>query len=429
MADLIWQGQIPPHVAAPTNPPPDLNNLDQYSPFQVMAYMEDFPHLAERIYRWGLSDSGPWTGLPQFHNEDALVQWHNNLAPSESIPGRLFPLDQLAELWEPLGYAADGVSYLLLAFDSSAELVFNYIAYHARNHLAFCNTNPTAPRLHRGVETFNGSHIDWALHIGEYTLFKAWWKCLDTPVATLNRPGREVRLSNESRIILCRTVTRAMADRLRTHNSVNLADVDTTNINGSIWHLALANPNSNFIEAIAPFQLDRIDLLAGHRQSPLELAQTNNRFSHFKKLLSVGANADLFVNLNNFPESRDKWFRTVLTYYRNINPNPGAQVQGGTLIHDVIRGLHLEITSLQSNRRLTPVQKARQRRALANKAIRLIRLVRLGSRYGRPDLTTQNENGETGLDVAQSHGYNDVFEALEENPLPHFPIPVVPMHF
>ncbi|KAL4786888.1 hypothetical protein BJX76DRAFT_364717 [Aspergillus varians] len=454
MADLIWQGEMPPLPAAPNRPPPDLNNLDQYTYNQIMTYMADFPPLSEAIYRWGRSPAGFWADLPQFHDEDALIEWHLSLTPEEDIPftaaaiannnaGWRFPIDRLiqqdqihslrslheAGFWEPLGYTAKGISYLKFAYDSGAEMTFNYIAYQARNELDFARAHPSAPRLHGQIIPSNPvNHLDWLLEVGEYKLFTVWWKTLDTPIGTLNKPRKPIDLNSESKRTLCQTATRGMADYLHTYNLIPLAQVHTSNMAGSAWHLAIANPNSNFIHFLAAHaNPNTINLLAGHMESPLQLAKTHSHFNHFKNLLSVGADADemVILELIEFPRPSDKWFRAACAHYRNINPNPGGHAQGGTLVHHVIRTLRNEIDAVQSNDGLTAAQKARRRQALMKRANGLIRIVRAGSLHGRPDLRTRDDEGRTAMALARQYGYHQIYAALEMNPLSNIAVPVV----
>lgn len=453
MTERIWEGQVPP-LPAPNRARPDLNNIGQLTYNQAIAYIGDFPDLSEHIYRWGLGQEDLWKDTPRVLARDDVIQWHEEINPvattfsqqeiADNNNGINFPIDWLvrrdmlqslhalhqAGLWTPTEYNAYGFSYLRLAYDNGAGLVFNYIAYHARHNLDFARSHPAVPGL-RGpflhAELVN--HLDWLLEIGEYKLFTVWWRYLDTPPTTINSEDKEIYLNKNSQIALCESTTLGMANYLRENNSVNLETVDTSSIRGSVWHLALKNPNSNFIEYLAKYA-DRktIDILAGHMESPLEAARTLNRFSHFKKLLSAGANPDKMVLLDllDLPRPSDKWFKAALGYFRNINPNPGEQVSGGTLIHQVISSLHRQITDVQSDPGLSTSQKAGKRRRLKARAADLIRLVRGGSLQGRPDLTTRDEQGKTAMVLAREYGYHELYTALEPSPLPNIEIPRVP---
>ncbi|OJJ08228.1 hypothetical protein ASPVEDRAFT_878653 [Aspergillus versicolor CBS 583.65] len=452
MTELIWRGQVPP-LAAPNRNPPDLNNLDQLSYNQAVAYIEDFPDVAERIYRWGLGKENRWRDTPRFYTPTNVVDWHEDINPeattfsqqeiSDNNNGINFPIDQLvrrdkvqalhalhqAGLWTPTEYNAHGFSYLRQAYQNGAELVFNYIAYHARHDLDFARSHPAVPSLHGAFLSSDlVNHLDWLLEIGEHKLFAVWWKYLDTPPTVLNSEGNEVHLNNHSLVTLCENTTLGLANYIRENNNVSLETVDTSNIRGSVWHLALKNTNSNFIDYLARYaDRTRIDLLAGHMESPLQAARTLKRFNHFKKLLSTGADPDEMVKLDllDLPRPSDKWFKTALGFFRNINPNPGQQVSGGTLIHQVIASLHREITEVQSNPHLSTSQKAGKRRRLKTRAADLIRLVRVGSIQGRPDLTTRDERGKTAIALAREHGYHELYAALEPSPLPNIEIPAV----
>lgn len=453
MTERIWAGQVPP-LQAPDRDPPDLNNLDQLTYDQAVAYIEDFPDLSEHIYRWGRGQENFWKDTPRLLTQNAAIEWHEEINPAaitftkqniaDNNNGINFPIDHLvrrdkihalhalhqAGLWTPTEYNAYGFSHLRLAYDNRAELVFNYIAYHARHDLDFARSHPAVPSLH-GKSFLSGdlvNHLDWLLEIDEYKLFTVWWKYLDTPPTTLNSEGNEVDLNKNSMISLFQTAPLGMASYLRENNNVHLETVDTSNIRGSVWHFALKNPNSNFIEYLAKYaNRNTIDILASHMESPLEAARTLDRFNHFKKLLAAGANPDnmVLLDLLDLPRPSDKWFKAALGYFRNINPNPGGQVSGGTLIHQVITSLHHKITDVQSNPHLSTPQKAGKRRRLKARAADLIRLVRGGSLQGRPDLTTRDEQGKTAMALAREHGYHELYAALEPSPLPNIAIPQV----
>ncbi|KAL4931439.1 uncharacterized protein BDV17DRAFT_288975 [Aspergillus undulatus] len=439
----IWRGHVPAYTHLGHLPLPDLNNFAQYTFNQLVIFMGDFPHLADAIFQWGRSPVGPWMQHAQFPNENALLGWHADRSPNVNFPlsqaqinantqGMRFPINQLIQLdrvdtlshlhraghWDPLGYTATGASYLSLATTSvGPKLTLHYILYLARRNPHFASRPVVSTLLTATPNTEN--HLDFLIRHCPHTVFTAWWRHLWQPTLDNNMA---IRLTEESQRTLCRRATNEQAALLRQCAKVDIGQVDMDGQTGSVWHLALENHNTDimdFLRGWAP--QNTINLYAGHSQTPLECAKANGLMLHFEKLLAVGAECDVMVrtDLAVLPRANDKWLIAALVHYRNINPPPpGGNVQSGTLLHTVLDALHGEKSSVQNNIWLTPAQKARRRKALVGRAKRHIQLVRAGSRYGRPDLTTRNAAGATALAMAHEDGFFELEGALQINPLP-----------
>ncbi|KAL4792237.1 hypothetical protein BDV19DRAFT_392411 [Aspergillus venezuelensis] len=437
----IWAGELPKFPVRGAPPPLNLNDLAQYPFAELVKLMARYPKHADAIFQWGRSPNGLWPHHAQFADENALVAWHATRAPGVNAPftmsqinrnlsGTLFPITVLIELdavaalaalhraghWVPMGYTANGGSYLLMASNRRSTCVLHYILSAARRDLDFARRPAQSSQLTAGVNnTIN--HVDLIIQNAEHQTFTKWWSYLQTASFRYQTP---IPLHNQSQIILCRAVTRHQAERIRICSGINLAHVNATT-HGTVWHLALSNRNTDFLDFLNVWAVpSSINSQGTHMETPLQNARTTGKTAHFRKLLSLGAECDAMVrsDLMAFPSVNDKWLIAACAHYRDINPSPGQRVQGGTLLHTVISGISFGIDKLTSNTWLTGTQKARQRKALIDRAKRLIYLVRAGSRHGRPDLATQDSQGRTASDLVRGRGYRELEGALQVNRLP-----------
>ncbi|KAL4954196.1 hypothetical protein BDW69DRAFT_183718 [Aspergillus filifer] len=437
----IWAGRLPNFPVNPALSPPDLNNLAQYPFAELVKLMAHYPQHADTIFQWGRCPNGLWPHHAQFPDENTLVAWHAARAPGSNAPfargqinrnlsGTLFPITVLIEMdavaalsalhraghWIPTGYTSNGGSYLLMASNRGSTYVLHYILSTARRNVAFARRPAQSSQLTAGINsTIN--HVDLIIQNAGHQTFTKWWSYLQNVSFRHQMP---IPLHNQSQIILCRHLTRHQAERIRICSNINLAHVNTTT-HGTVWHLALSNQNTDFLGFLnvwAP--ANSINSRGTHMETPLQNARTTNKMGHFKKLLSLGANCDVMVrtDLMTFPRVNAKWLIAACAHYRNINPSPGQRVRGGTLLHTAISGISFELDKLANNTCFTDAQKARQRKALIDRAKRLIYLVRAGSRHGRPDLSTQDSQGRTARDVVRDGGYRELEVALQVSWLP-----------
>ncbi|KAL4964265.1 uncharacterized protein BDV14DRAFT_201042 [Aspergillus stella-maris] len=440
----IWAGGLPNFPVHGAPRPPDLNNLAQYPFAELVKLMACYPQHAYAIFKWGQNPNGLWPHHAQFADENALVAWHATRAPGTNAPftlgqinrnlsGAVFPITVLIEMdavaalaalhraghWVPTGYTANGGSYLLMANNRRSTYVLHYILSTARCDLNFAQRLAQSSQLTAEINnTIN--HVDLIIQNAGHQAFTNWWSYLQN---TSFRHQTPIPLHNQSQIILCRTVTRHQAERIRICSGINLAHVNAST-HDTVWHLALSNRNTDFLDFIHVWAApNSINSRGIHMETPLQNARTTGKITHFRKLLSLGAECDAMVrsDLMSFPRVNDKWLLAACAHYRAINPSPGQRVQGGTLLHTVISGISFELDKLANNTWLTGAQKARQRKGLIDRAKRLIYLVRAGSRHGRPDLGTQDSQGRTARDLVRARGYRELEEALQVNRVPGAP--------
>ncbi|KAL2826468.1 hypothetical protein BDW59DRAFT_160985 [Aspergillus cavernicola] len=414
-------------------------NLLNYN--QVMDLMEAIPQFSVRIFDWGLS-VGPWQEHQQFSTQLEIIAWHHSLvnvvpplpSPAAAVNGNMaarnWPIERLirrnqwrcltrlhrANHWDPLSFSPRGVSYLHMAHDAGAKYTFNYIVHQARGNALFCTTNTSFENV-TGIQADN-VHFDFVLELDKYKIFRQWWRSIITTPPEVPLDPILV-LTEESQRILCRKAARPFAEYLRTHNNFHLATTSTTDIRGTVWHLAVENPNSNFVDFLATNGTQSIDMYSGHFQSPLDYSVTMDHFNVFKRLLSAGANPDPLVEhfIQDFEPATNKWLRASSAHYTRINSTTGQTANGGTIIHKIIEELHSRVTALNNaDLFLTPAQKARKRRNLIKTANGLIRLMRVGSRHGRPDMTARNLDQRTALDLALFCHFPALADVLQTNP-------------
>ncbi|KAL4811578.1 hypothetical protein BDW67DRAFT_189637 [Aspergillus spinulosporus] len=181
-----------------------------------------------------------------------------------------------------------------------------------------------------------------------------------------------------------------------------------------IWHNALNNPNLNFVDGLAahPAALATINNAITHPASALATAFQWDRLMNFERRLVVGADADAWARSADgiplWPHARSrswKYVKTAVRFNRNIEPAPGGQVNGGTLLHVIVRALESQLrqlATLLATRQITPAQYRGRRTTRYRQARAMIALVRNGNWLGNtPDVHTTNENGVTAAAAAQ----------------------------
>ncbi|KAI9375219.1 hypothetical protein BJX61DRAFT_539994 [Aspergillus egyptiacus] len=426
---------------------------------QTMMYMEQHPQHASEIFSWGTGSTGPWPNHVYFQTHNDVLNWHRSKASSSApltqpiaaatvqanIAAERWPIDhlirrnraaalrqlRLSRLWDPRGYSPRGMSYLRLAHESGAHDVFDCIMEQVISSPEFARSYTTSPFV-TGVRD-NRNHLDFVLSIS-YPLFRDWWKQIhQTPDHNLDAKRD---LSTDSHIQLCKSATRKFAEYLHRVNGFHLAETDSTTVRGTVYHLALENPNTNFIDFLSSYPHHRpnsvsVDARDDHMQTPLELARTTNKLRHFEKLLHAGADVDALVAefIDDLALTRNPWLRVASAHYRTINP-PTRALQPGvarspTLLHMVLQSLKTKLDREQTKPDMTPAKMAAQRRKYVKRAADLIALFRAGSKYGRPDLTMRLDvpvgdilHTATAQELARVYNFPELVDALEINPGP-----------
>ncbi|KAL4863917.1 hypothetical protein BDV12DRAFT_201633 [Aspergillus spectabilis] len=414
---------------------------------QTMQNIEANPQLTVLFFQWGLRSGGFWQGHPQLLNEQDILNWHQviaggaplatplpNLTVDANYNAHHWPIDylvrrgniaclqelQAAGYWHPLGFTAKGESYLHLAREADEIPLSEFILSAADRDHAFATSHPCPP-LVTGNPNPTTTHFDYLFSKGDYVATRDWWRSIDRQARRGNGPPLgTAHLNLASLRYLCRTANRTFAQQLLTNNGVDLSTTNMGHVQGTRWHDAVHNSNSNFIDFLsAQNATPNIDLFGGHFMTPLVFAETNNKESHYERLLNAGADADadFLSKVGTLPVvSKDKWVRKLARHVRNNNPNPGLQTAAVLYLHEVINRLNTEVVNINNNNALTAAQKRYQRRKYVKRTIHLIRLIRAGSIHGQPHIMTRDMTPPTGFtarQLAQSFGLHELLNDLD----------------
>ncbi|KAL5041881.1 hypothetical protein BDW71DRAFT_211717 [Aspergillus fruticulosus] len=438
----IWRGRLPPDPTAGTHPvPPDTDNLGQYTRNALLNYMGN-PRYAVLIFDYGRRQPNLWQNVPQLDTEAAVIAWYNATFPAAPTPqprgvveANIATLDMVDPIqtlinrnklhalailhgtgrWNPAGYGISGRSYLAMAWNRGRNpkyRIMHYICRECRKNRAFALERPNCPGLVTGasIET----HLDFII-CREYSAFARMWSFMDRislgpgHMNLVPVPGAPV-LQRPTLIALSEKVSGPMLTSLHVNNGLDLHAFVP-----DIWHSALNNPNSNFVDSLAahPPALATINNAVIHPANALATAFQWNRFMNFKRLLVVGADADAWARspdgIPSWPRARSrswKYIYAAVWFNRNIDPAPGAQVNGGTLLHVIVHALESQLqqlAALLATGQITPAQYRGRRATRYRQARTLIALVRNGNWLGvTPDLKTIDQNGLTAAAAAQA---------------------------
>ncbi|KAL5342719.1 hypothetical protein BJX70DRAFT_394556 [Aspergillus crustosus] len=400
----------------------------------------------------------PWTEPLQFPNETSLIQFHVskhwrrlgllppagwNLPP---LPARLGiiaqntahfrnPISLLIEndmlqelqdleaagLWDPLSWNAYGFSWLYIAVNRRADQVAEYIVSQAENaNSANYWLDPAmfpSFRLAQG----NLNKLDLLLEKNQWDFFRRGWNAISPANAS-------IVLNQRSHVQICRFADNRVAETFRTLFFLNLATVPLGNLPGTHWHVAVRdNLNPDYLDFLHRQSPNSINI-TNNSTTPVFLAHRTNKLEHFKRLVQFGAEVDevLGILLFQVVPLDNPWFRAIIPTRatERRTHRPAAQrypVFTGNDFFTIIDGAYRQERLIDLNAALTPAQKTRQRRALFNRARRLIILVRQGSVNGIPSLTTTLLQEFTPLEQAQHYhslgyqGYDIIFDVLEPN--------------
>ncbi|RDW68797.1 uncharacterized protein DSM5745_08557 [Aspergillus mulundensis] len=465
----IWQGLMPaldPVVAATWVAPPNGTNplaLATYTRQQLLTFMRD-PQYAVDMFTEGERPLRPvicWPNYPRMRDEAAVIWQYRavDFPPGPGVPalphtqpridaniqtlgvvdpirrliyrGDLHALDALkrADKWSPDGYGRDGMSYAAMAWNNGVhlnaghELVLHYILYSCRKSRTWAQQPLYCPRLNSNAPSTD-IHLDLIL-THYYHLFWRYWSFLDRVtvlpgghITWLEDNNGNPRLSPRSLATLADNITGGQYKSLMANNAFDLA----THV-PDIWYRAVnPNPNANlpqalWTSAVARAAIDTPPLTGPFLDPPLQHAFTLRNYSAFVRLLRVGACADTFLRsidgIHGWHGRRSrewKYIAAAVHWHRNINPNPGGQVAGGTLYHVIVRMLDGRMIALALRVGLpgaygiTAAQEGVLRARLYAHARRFIQLVGGGSRFhvNGPNRTTRNDAGNTAADEVRA---------------------------
>lgn len=424
-----------------------LEHLDYDS---ILNFIDAFPAHLSAAYTWGLGPTGPWQdGIFQCTHPREVIDWHSERQGVNVLPLPLSPalrdmnlsdsefpithwvrtnrLDILRRLhidgyWEPLGLALDGYSYFKIAFDHDAVDIIAYITQQVQGNATFCTSGATIPAITGIPQVMRVTHLDLALEAGLGDTFWSWWTSIQP------QPNAKSLLNRTSRRLLCEVSTyQQAADLLADHNiDISSSIRRISNLvppgypfpdgPGTPWHLAVRNPNVDFIDFLLNRIPAQIDWFQGETRSPLVQALEEGKHEHFERLLSCTADPRVATRrvLSAIPHWNDRWFIALQPWIRY--PIPMGQ---GSSLHTIVEGLNAELERIEQDGEeegLTPRQKENLKKQKIKRAERLIAHVRHGNVYGQPDLGLTDGQGRTAHELAEMYGLHWIYSALNPRP-------------
>lgn len=414
----------------------------------LLTFIDAFPAFLCIIHEWGLGSPGPWQDqIFQCTHHREVIDFHSqrqgvsdislsidpttrdiNLSDSE------FPithwvqtnrLDFLRRLhaegfWEPLGWTLDGYSYFKLALDHNAVDVITYIARRAEGNTTFYTSEATVPAVTGLPQIMRTTHLDVALEAGLGNTFWSWWTSIQP------RPDAKLLLNRTSRRLLCEISTYQQAQDLYTKHNIDISSSIRRIGNlvpagypfpdgpGTPWHLAVRNPNIDFIDFLLNRIPAQIDWLQGETRSPLVQALEEGKHEHFERLLCCTADPRVATTriLSTIPHWNDRWFISLQPWIRY--PIPEGQ---GSALHTIVEGLKAGLERIeQDGEALTTRQKGNLKKQKIKRAERLIAHVRHGNVYGQPSLGLTDRSGNTAHELAEMYGLHWIYTSLNPRP-------------
>ncbi|KAL4786891.1 hypothetical protein BJX76DRAFT_354703 [Aspergillus varians] len=435
-----------PNVNAGVDPMELNATLKDLDPQGVIHFMETHESQAVDVFNWGAVNQPdrPWPGYTQLTTGNDLINWHltrhahlthfdpvNTPLPTLALNnsmvdpidvligrGRLDTLTDLdaGECWNPLGFAVLGWSYLAHALHYKKAKIADFIVGRA------IDTQGSAFAVHpcevANITGFpaRGNHLDLLLQNKRYDLFVRLWNVIQPQ-------NSMIVLNQRSKKKLCKFADRAMAKALLRNNGlnngVNLAHINLDPVNnsrGTVWHLAVKNPNIDFLDFLHEHTPDTINWSHG-KLLPLTSAYTENKNRYFQKLLAYNADPDAGAEeiLETFPApwATNKSFRAVLRAIRRPNARP---IHAGTNLHTLVEVVHRQVDDIQNDTKLAKQKQAARRRKVMRRANYLIALVRQGNTNGRPDPRKVDMMDRTPMVFAESYSLPEIYESLRPNP-------------
>ncbi|RDW64501.1 uncharacterized protein DSM5745_09912 [Aspergillus mulundensis] len=450
--------------------------LEKLNFVDLMNFMVSTPATASYIFGWGAkvlisrSNANAWPGHVDFQDGQQVTRWHevqwarNNAAgapipnPIPALPRPLpaqivmtnlnsvnRPIEWLIRhghyniltdlhtngLWDPLGYEYNGESYLAHAVYHSdrplriADLIISLATNNADWRYAIKPYEVNDVRGNGTGATNLALPLSLQLKPHGYELWRRYWNAVTGP-----NINAATAIPQRYRGELAELIDRAMAESLRDNPGGGLNLAFFNGATTTVWHFAGANYNMDFTEFLhyhTPGSIDQVETIAG--LTPVEHCYNfdSDNVAFIPQLLRLGADPGTIpvpeVYLRDLPNPRDKFLHRVLDDIPN--PTTPAKIsdivppyvgEGGSLLHYIIVGLEIKLYALSRNDRFTAAQKRTRRRTLIKRAQRLIALVRKGNSNGAPNPATLDRHNRTALQLAQSHGYHELYYALEVNP-------------
>ncbi|KAL4912055.1 hypothetical protein BDW62DRAFT_206850 [Aspergillus aurantiobrunneus] len=422
-----------------------LNHLDYPD---VLNYIDAFPARLLQVFAWGLQPTGHWPHHVRPTTHADVINWHANrmgvaniqlpLGPGvreHNLAGINFPIDfwihnnrldilrrlHIAGHWEPCGWSLNGSSYYEIACGRNTVNVREYIEQQAVGDVIFCTAEHRIPGIADNPGNAQGepsTHLDLVLQQNLPGTFWRWWNSIQP------QPNAQPILNRASRIALCQICTGDQALTFLNNNNINLATALPALSNyilpnmvpahgaGTVWHLALANPNLSFMHFLNHQVPAQVNWHQGRTHTPLRQALENKQLAHFHALLQMPADPTDVARhmLRQVPFYRDPYFLIV----KDSIHWPALVGDGtGAALHWIVEGLRGQLAAINANPAFSDREKRNTRRQKTNWAMRLVAFIKQGNVYGGPTLQERNRLGFTAPALARHYGFWDLEWALE----------------
>ncbi|KAL3478904.1 hypothetical protein BJX99DRAFT_256109 [Aspergillus californicus] len=286
-------------------------------------------------------------------------------------------------LWDPCSWSVRGDSYLKTAILADWDELVDYIVAQAasdpRRDWNFIRSEVSVSAV-TGAPCL-ANHLDMLLDHGAPARFWTLWDAISNLEIDLG-----LRLTQRSQRTLCLISSHAQALELDLHG-IDLSTVvqGPNNPAGTVWHLALQNPDVSFLDYLNDAATQPIDDLAGAQWSPLAQAWQNRALVHFDYLLEIGADANTVIPdlMESFPDPDDPFFMALLPVIGHRPPviHNAVYNVNSTIneLHHLVRGL---LETFQLPNLPNPRNLAHPRAAVIRKAVKLVGLLKRQNRHG-----------------------------------------------
>jgi hypothetical protein len=181
---------------------------------------------------------------------------------------------------------------------------------------------------------------------------------------------------------------------------------------GEIWHLAVLNDNTDFMDFVYRLPGNIVLLSNPNTTGPpiltaLDLAIQEDWRDHAARLIQYNTAitpANISAINKYLPVTQDHLWQTLLRA-SSTDLRVGAGTIAGGWLHDIVNGLNDHITRINNDPNMTRAQKTRERSKYASRAKALIEKIIAGTVYSMPvDRNMQDAAGLTARALAQQLG-------------------------
>ncbi|KAL3447804.1 hypothetical protein BJX65DRAFT_276736 [Aspergillus insuetus] len=267
------------------------------------------------------------------------------------------------------------------------------------------------------------SDLEFLVQHERFTEFQRIWRRIYPVFATLpptQQPaGTSIFRSGISHDILATWASRAFAEVLEAPPlNFGLAAIRPQQQNpriavqgGSIWHLAVLNDNTDFMDFVYRLPGNIVLLSNPNTTGPaltaLDLAIRENRRDHAARLIqynTVITRANVEAINKYLPVTQDHLWQTLL-HATSTDLRVGAGTNAGGWLHDIVNGLNDHVTRINNDPNMARAQKTKERSKYASRAKALVEKIITGTVYSMPvDRNMVDAAGLTARELAQHLG-------------------------